>query len=446
MPAAYYIHNIYNADISSQFGKQQIQRQLNFQLTQLNTLNKAMKANYKKIFGAVTPYNQAVKELERILPQAARAMVANLPTVNFSAIRQALAIHNVDMLQAAVDKMRKDLTEYENVYNNITGDNDTSLGSTWFSEADLKRLAGYRERISKAKANLDKLDLSADNVWGIQKGLATVIATVSGYISEYSITDLLNKFSAQTGISFTQAGTQGDRATGYATQTSDIQINLSPTSGTISGSLPGITLKRTGTGTKKNPSINIHLKSTSVGQLIKLSDMASGGFNLETFYNAYANAGRTTLNFETQSEVVNQVKGMTNLYRAFKTAALATALTGSMNTSDFAYYLVVNDEVYTATEIITGVLNGNGSIVNGQQLLSLKNMNPDQLLGTKSAVSIESAQPLIAQKHTQLLYSKYLTAADDSTEADLRSAEVINMINALNTSLNLKINLSQLTR
>mgnify|MGYP007038238121 CR=1 FL=1 len=56
-------------------------------MRQVEDLNKAAKATYKKMFGVVTPYNRAIKELEQILPQASKQMVANLPTIDWVPIR-----------------------------------------------------------------------------------------------------------------------------------------------------------------------------------------------------------------------------------------------------------------------------------------------------------------------------------------------------------------------
>ena len=452
MPAQYYIHNIYNKNITSEFGKEQIARQLDYQKKQVASLNAIAKSQYTKMFGDNQDYVKAVEELSKILPQASREMVTQLPTLDFSKIRQALGVSTTDvetsitMLQNAITKMENDISQYEELYNNIIDNNGNPNKPTWFSQKDLDRLQKQVQKLSKAKEDLKKLDVHNDDKWHIAKVVGTAASTAAGYISEYGLTNILNVLYKNKNIKVQQIGTTSEKGKkAYTVGTTDVSVMLTDNDGKILVKLPGITLKRTATGQRsKQPVINIHLKSTSVGKLIELSKMenGSGQFPLKTFYNAYANANRTTRNFKTQEEVVNKVVGMRNMYQAFKMAALATALTGSMSASDFAYYLVINDQVYTASEIIMGVISGSGQIVNGQ----VKSTSADEILNSTAATTLEKAQPALAERHTWLLYNKYLTAEDDQKEADARSAEVINLINNLNISLNLKMNLAELTR
>lgn len=444
MPASYYIHNIYNENISSKFGKEQIKRQLNFQMQQIANISNQMRKEYEEAIGTVPDFNATLLELQERLPQAGQAMVSRLPTINWNAIRQGIAVanvtQNVTMLQKAIAKMREDLQKYESYFDEILkiGMDDLTRPK-WFTKADMERIQKLQERLLKAKTELENMDLYSDDKWGISSRLAKVIPPVAGYLSEYAMTDLLNStFGQMPGVTYTQAGTT--RVTGgYNIGTADIAIAITPQEGTVSFSLPGITLKRTATGTGKNPEFNIHIKSSTVGKLIELSQMEAGGFDLETFYNAYANANRKTINFETQSYVVNKVQGMTNMYRAFKTATLATALTGSMNTADFAYYLVINDRVYTAIDIIQAALYGNASIVAATGLKTISSL--EEFLNTNQNTTLESAQKYITEQHTALLM-KNLTDKDDSIEAENRSAEILNLINNIHLSLNLKLNLT----
>lgn len=446
MPAQYYIHNIYNENVTSIFGKQKMKEQLEYQQRQITALNRVAKSKYSKMFGDNKQYMEALEKLEHALPFASQQMVQNLPTLSWGGIRQALGAGSEGMLQAAITKMKNDLAKYEQLYNELQQRNGNPKSATWFSEDDMSRLENLAGRISKVKSELDTLDVKADNRWGVSKRLSTVVATTGGYVSEYGMADLLNQYLAGSGLRARQVGTGsgGEMVKSkqrYSTGTTDIVVEVVGGNGKVVIQLPGITLKRTSTGSKKNPSINIHLKSTTVGKLIEMSRMAGGGFDLATFYNAYANANRETLNFQTQKTVVNRVTGMGTMYKAFKQAALATALTGSMNANDFAYYLVINEQVFTASEIVAGVLAGNGSVVGGQ-VKSLAGMSVDEILNSSQNISLESAQPALARKHSELLFNKYLTADDDKAEADARSNEVIQLINNLHISLNLKMNLA----
>lgn len=452
MPAGYYVHNIYNKDITSEFGRAQREASLQYQLKTIKDINTSLKNRYKKVFGTVKGYTQAVKELERTLPTAAQAMLQNLPTINWNPIRGALAVQDVQMLQKAVSKMKADITQYQDFYDEIVSHGgDTTEGPVWLTQGDMDRIAALYTRLAKAKEDLDKLDIARDDRWGISQQLSRTIGSVAGFISEYGITEILNEMSKHSNIQFRQVGASGGKAKStYSTGTEDIGVSVVDGTGEIVAKLPGITLKRTsthmsGSGSKKQPEIDIHLKTTSVGQLISFGQMGESGFNLETFYNAYANANRKALNFETQSEVINKVTGMDNLYKSFKTAALATALTGSLNIYDFAYYLVVNDEVFTADQIITGVMTGQGSVIGGH-VKSLKGMSLDEILNQTGPMSLEAAQPAVANRHRQIFYELLDNNPDNSLEeAQSRSEQIIAVINAISVSLNLKMKLPIVT-
>lgn len=455
MPAQYYIHNIYtNKDMSTVFGDAQIKRQLQFQRQQVADIASSIRDSYKDLFGDTRAYDQAVQELEKNLPLLASQAVQELPTMNISKIRQALGAQNVsqqvrlDMLKKAVAQVKQDIKEYEEVYNKIRKAHAGDLNSPrWFKKTDILELRKLRDRIRKGKDRLKELNkeaLESGRAWGITQGISTALTTVAGKIAEYAEVEVLNKGFAGTGIEFSQVGERKLDSSGYDTSTEDISAHIHGVNGTLEVKLPGITLKRTGTGKDENATIDIHLKSSTVGKLINLSGMGAGGFDLETFYNAYANHNRIALNFETQSYEKNEIKNMQQMYKAFRMACLATALTGSMNSSDFGYYLVVNDQVFTAVQVIQSVLEGNGKMHNAI-MPSLKDLDLDKFLTAKGNKSIDASQRFIAEYHTRIFKQRYLNPRiEDMAEAEARSNEIVALINSINTSLNLQISLQKL--
>lgn len=447
MPGNYYIHNVYKRDVTSAFGEQKIQQQLMYQQSQLTQLNTMIAKQYESTIGSVSDYKVKTELLEKNLPKIMQELVAKLPTINWNAIRQALTLNDVSLLEVQINKIRADIEQYTILYNEIIelGAQNIPNKPVWLSEKALSRLTVQHNRMLEASKQLDTLLSDPDNRWKISHYISRVLSISAGFISEYGSTYLLDKYLGPLGIHFEQAGTKGIQG-GYKTATEDISIQIGNTNGTINIKMPGISLKRTSTGSIKNPTVNIHLKSTSIGNLITFGKMVDMGFDLDTFYNAYANHNRQTINLKTGKTIVNKVSGLRQMYKAFYLAALNTALAGSMLSGDYAYYLIINEHVFTVIDVIQSVLSGNASILGGQGI-SLKNIaSIDDLLNkNQNQTTLQAAQSLIAKYHQDIFYSKYLNnEIDDDNEAWSRSADVISKIDAITLILNLKMQLGQL--
>lgn len=463
MGASYYVHNVIGQlNVGSIYAQEKIQQQLQYQSRQLNAIQDSIKNKYNNLFQDTSDYTSLMENLEKTLSDALLPeLVKDLPTISFQGIRQGIISANnakngsIEPLEKAIKKMQKDIEKYEKLYETCERVATRKRGKRWISQEQLNILYKDRERIRQAKEQVEKL-LTADGVekWGLSAAAGRTISIVAGLMSEYALTDLLNKqflksgkYNLGNGLSLTvsQVGTKGSTKTntGYKVGTADIQLSVTNNKGEVVINLPSISLKRTSSGTGKIPKYNVHIKSTSIQKIIELGGLENSSFDLETFYNAYANHMRQTHTMPGGEPIMNKVININQMYKAFHMAALLTALTGSLNIEDFAYYLVINDKLFTATDILNMAMGGQVNISAG--LLSAKGKdNIDKILSGSQNTSLSRAQPSIVEAHNRLFQNLKDPDRSDSAESQQRSSEIIRLINGLTLTLNLNISLTNL--
>lgn len=465
MGASYYIHNVIGKiNVGSNYGKEVIERQLTYQQQRLSSVQNKIRNKYSDLFNDANDYTDLAENLEQTLKSALLPELSkNLPVISFSGVRQGIikANKNGDIgdLQKAIDKMKADISQYEKLYERCEAVANKKRGKKWISEQQLNTLYKDKERIRGAKDQLEKI-LTADGSakWGLSNAASRTISTVAGLMAEYSLTDLLNtkflkngKYSLGNGfqLQISQVGAQSGKneaKKGYSTGTADIQISVTNSKGIVVLNLPSISLKRTSSGaSNKMPKYNIHIKTTKVGKLIELGEFVQQGFDLGLFYNAYANHKRRTHTMPGGEPVYNEVTNINQMYRSFHTAALLTSLTGSLDTTDFAYYLVINDKLFTADEILLMAMGGKAQIGAGH-LINASKSKADSILGGNSAeaTSLSRAQQHVANYHSKLFESLKDPDIAESIESQTRSNEIQKIINNLTLTLNLNIQLSDL--
>ena len=450
MSANLYVHYLYehsglSTDLSSIFGENQIKRQIEIQKNQIQEKMGINEIN--------------IESLQKVAEQATKL----LPTLSTTPLRKNLAIltnkkkpptqdqiiTTTNKLQQQIKQMQEDLNKYINFINNTKNSNKDKVSlNGLYSQEELRRLNNLGKQIETSSAFYSEFNKwtenneELDNPWGIFQTAARLGNISAGFISEYLIANLLNE-KFENKLVFKQSGTQKVKD-GYQVGTSDISVKFAKEQGSVDFTLPGISIKRTGRIVDGNKQI-IHLKSSTVGQLIKQGDLEQSGFDLYAFYNAYANYHRPafsigedgTLSKDPDNMSNFKIKNIASLYRGFYLASLGTALTGSLTSGgDFAGYLIINDKVYSMIDILSKIIEDKGDT----NVFALTD-------SSHSITNLNTKQKEIADKHSELFKPFEKDKTPDQLKKE-RSQGIIQAINSLSLNLNLqlKLNLSKLDK
>ena len=177
------------------------------------------------------------------------------------------------------------------------------------------------------------------------------VEDVQQYVSEVIFQS--SKNSSNVKITTSSSGTE--KGSVFTTKTSDIQINLNipkmiqgKEEGTISVTLPGVSLKRTRNARGQG---KIKLKTgANFANFLQLAPMSDDEkkHKLRLFYSAFL-AYRRSVN---KHFLYNNKTQMDDMYSFFKIAMFPSAIAGSLDKDDFAYFLVINDKTYNIIEIM----------------------------------------------------------------------------------------------
>lgn len=246
----------------------------------------------------------------------------------------------------------------------------------------------YSRAIKSHKNEINKIMASLSALKSIQKGsmknfntsiqseviqslcisIWKTLNRMIGFVSEDVLADIMPKYLSSEmknlgDFSVSTSGTSKDSI--FKVKTEDISLTMDinkmlkgKENGEIKIKLPGVSLKRT--SIKNNNKTKIHIKTGAA--LSNFLDNINISTSLSEFYHAYADynmaikkgtkrAKPAELNKATAS------KGMYNMYNYFHAAMLPMALAGSLDKDDFAYFIVINDNVYNVIEIIDKVAN-----------------------------------------------------------------------------------------
>jgi len=100
-----------------------------------------------------------------------------------------------------------------------------------------------------------------------------------------------------------------------------------------------------------------------------LDNIAISGNELYNFFQAYANYNMGIKKEGLKRALPAQLnksasQGMLNMYNYFHAAMLPTALAGSLTEDDLAYFLIINEKVYSVVQIIQEIVDsGNYNII-----------------------------------------------------------------------------------
>lgn len=486
MPANYYIHNIYreSGNINAAFGEAKIQQQVQYMHNQIDALVKKYETELQQKLGILTGSSKVLDQMESTIKLAANEMQQNLPEIvriNFeAAIDAALNANSASELsnalqkaQAEIDKIEEIIASFEDSYNIVKNskyaqvrqvyiDNKTTLDKK-YNELMSGKQSSVAQSI-KSYLRQGRMDQKlATDLKHMYSGATAGIMAASGFLSEGLFTNVLNELFEKNllgGVKASAIGTgarsgyttnASGKKVGYKNMTSDISAVLTDTSGTITVSLPGITLKRTGQIQIDNATqqayYTVHVKSSSIGQILDTADIADS--DLTHFYNLYANSGRAAKIVQNNDGTIGEIYqhpswNLNQVYKWAYTSMILSSMMGNLTSSDFAYFLVINNQVYTMPKVLTAILNGSASFGKSNYPKSFANYleNPAQS-------DLAKFQPSIAQQHSQIFDELLSNNKSQSMRAlaQQRSNKVMRLMydtSMMKASLSLRIGLNEL--
>lgn len=473
MPIQYYIHNKQReTDITSKFGNEFIKRQYEMQKARVNSALKAYTSQYGEIFKDVRDYKKFLENLSaNLTTQVGSTVGTQLSNMQFgSIVGQTFSGKNIAAsiikLQQQLSGMRKTFEEAEKILNDSKNqlsalENNPSI-PTPLTQKELERLIKASERIIKHKEAFERFaGMSADA--GNYGDLATLrkialeLPIAGGFIAEYlttaeinKIEELLESMGNLSGIKVTakQAGARSGKTakgTGYNVATEDVKLSVSDGIGNLSVSIPGLSVKRTTIRSVNGQRyVKFRAKTSSLGNLIANSKYDAS--TLSTFYNAFANHNKPYVDFDDpeQPTKVVSIKGMASMYNSMHYSFLLTALSGAISKEDFAYFIMINDKVYTILDILNASNEKTALLVgakgaSGANILNA--LNTDSVVGTSLN---RTSQAAIAKQHRAIFNNLWNQKNGRSMQelGDLRSQEIMQAIQGLQIVLDLNLQLT----
>lgn len=486
MPANYYIHNIYreSGNINAAFGEAKIQQQFQFMYNQIDTLVKKYETELQQKLGIVTGSSKILDQMESTIKSAANEMQVNLPEIirtNFDAAidaalnadSQSELLNALQQAQAEIDKIEEIITSFEDSYNAVKNSKYAQTRQVYIdNQATLDKK--YNELMSGKQTSLARSIKSylqqgrmdqklATDLKHMYSGATAGIMAASGFLSEGVFANALsqlfetNLFSGikasaiSTGAKSGYTTNASGKRVGYKNMTSDISAILIDTSGTITINLPGITLKRTGQIQIDNATqqayYTVHVKTSSIGQILDTADIADS--DLTHFYNLYANSGRAAKIVQNNDGTIGEIYqhpswDLNQVYKWAYTSMILSSMMGNLTSSDFAYFLVINNQVYTMPKVLTAILNGSASFGKSNYPKTFSNYleNPAQS-------DLAKFQPSIAQQHSRIFDELLSNKKKQSMHAlaQERSNRIMRLMydtNMMKASLSLRIGLNEL--
>ena len=263
---------------------------------------------------------------------------------------------------------------------------DFYLGSNFSFTVDNKfkrALSHQKTNVSKAYANLEvlkalvkELQQGSNLKAAVSKNISDftsnflystffAIGKIMGFFSEdFLATDIENYIDEQLfsridkigGVSISGTATGTEKGSVFKMKTTDVQLDLNipqmlkGKDGIISVSLPGVSLKRTRSSKETG---SIHLK-TGANFKNFLPFLNMDDTELKAFFNAMVNYRRSV----NRHYIYNDKAQMDNMYSFLKVGMFPLAAAGSLDSSDFAYFLVINNEVYNVIDIMEKMSDG----------------------------------------------------------------------------------------
>lgn len=351
-----------------------------------------------------TEFFNLLHDLENeILPKAAEDMVRDLEMPDLSIPQLRDAVGDIEKTQAVFDRFKivvEQLTKGTFSKNplpiltapliaNTEGDNTAQKIRRVYRDAYLKdgttfkidntykgALRDHAGQINTILANMSAIQsilggsmkkfnnrVQSECMSGLLMGTFKLLNTVVGDVSEERLSESMEPYIAQYlqnhGIKDVRLANEGSKkgTSIYSKKTEDISINmdleqmLNGKEGTISITLPGVTLKRTNIVPNQKVA-KINVKNHTV--LGKMLDNAQMSVPLQQFYQAYATYNMSIKDRKNSRAQLNRSANdaMEQMYDYIHASILPTALAGSLHSGDFSVFMVINDRVYNVAEMI----------------------------------------------------------------------------------------------
>lgn len=403
-----YIHqNPNNADLSSianNFKKDIIAAQQ----------RKIAQGKKKQLEDLLENNDEAKARLEEILKtvqEAAKQTVSDLNTVGFKGIidRKGKIKSSIspEQVQERLNTEAESLEKYAKILNTFIEQIDEK---TIFSELDVNNLIKTKKQIEDAIEKLrgEKYEEALGQIVG-------VASNAIGSLSEYNMAMLLDIMGIKVELTGTQAGQS------YKAKTSDLRLEFVG----VDENKLGISMKRTRQASNAK-SVLAKVKTTTLLSLIQASQI---DMDLNGLYNIIANHGRTQIfEFDESSGQGRPIPstsyfypGWGELVKNLHYAFALTSLAGDLDGSDFATYLVINDNIYDILDIIFRFFNN-------EKVLSISS-------------TINSSQAEIARKH-QALVENSINSENYAIASQERSASMVNAINHMSIVVHARVSLN----
>lgn len=186
--------------------------------------------------------------------------------------------------------------------------------------------------------------------------LLVPIQTLIGFSSEfqidYEVEKILKDLESSTNsknISIKRVGSEGSASGGYKIGTADLSLSLGE-NGNLNFNLPnlGMSLKRTSKNLNSASEVNIKLKGSTYGKMLKDVDPKL----LTAFYTIYAYT-----NPKGQGDVPNAA--LNGAYKLMKMEASISALIGNIDVEDLVFVLIVNNRSITIFDLLKSMTTSN---------------------------------------------------------------------------------------
>lgn len=180
--------------------------------------------------------------------------------------------------------------------------------------------------------------------------IQTLIGICNEYQVEIEVNKMLDDFQKafnNPNIKVSRVGDEGDVKGGFRIGTADLSISMGEEGGSGSIRIPnlGISLKRSAKDLNKAMNVNIKLKGTTIGALMKEIDPSL----VTCFYTLYANA-QPVVNGKKQAAIPGGT--LTNAYACMKAQMLIPALIGNIDSEDLVCIFVINNQAYTVFDLL----------------------------------------------------------------------------------------------
>ena len=438
-----------------------------------------LKQQMSAVLKAQTPNNPKINDEEffnllddferNVLGPAAQKMASEVATTGMSRADLAEATNSIQGIQQTVSRFTNIIQQITNssfsknplpvlTADMLNGNTSVSAIKQKYREAYLnndttfkvdgsysRAIASHASQVNTILADLSAIqaigqggmnsfssDIKSQTLKSLLWSIYFRLNIVVGFVSEDNLAKFIPEYIAKSvhvpkEITITAEGT--GKSEMFNVKTEDVSVNLNlkemldGKEGQIEVRLPGISVKRT--NIKANNMAKIHIKTNAnLGNLLSRMDAGS----LSDFYNAYADYNMAIKIKKPNGKIYSYpaelnrsaAPAMQNMYNYFHAAILPYALSGSLTAGDLAYFMVINNQVYNAVEILEKVMN----------------IDDDSLVQS----NISTHQTAVKNAHNEG-FKQDANPDLTPTEGDARSKYIYDVINSLNITMELLLSL-----